>query len=405
MDGALQGRTPLGKDVCAGTHRLQLLHPAGQFVTEVVVRQGQVSKAGGELKPALAFVGIYGGDPAAGSLSPMKAEWEAVARRLALRLTTFGFPQISFDEAEALRRKGSLPVDRLLVRGAGEGEVDSALKRIALETGRADLILLGLRSGDHYAFRLYSVLHPGFDEVGVPNLEEASLDFLVSELNAAAVVSARLRGVDLGLGLVDSAKGLVVMKRGAGRYPETGPIKPGAVIRAADQKKMDLRALEAHLRGAKAGQVMNLEVASGEGASAQVSVQLRQAGTEYPWSTPDGFINSVLTMLSHLREREPLSEEAKYAGLALARGFMQLRDWKRALEILTKTNLEPHKTGICPGTVLYYQGRCYEEMGNQGLARDFYTRAKDYPEGTIGTPDGLSVAVLADRRVQALGSK
>jgi tetratricopeptide (TPR) repeat protein len=81
---------------------------------------------------------------------------------------------------------------------------------------------------------------------------------------------------------------------------------------------------------------------------------------------------------------------------------MKQKQWKLALEYLAKANLEPHKSGICPGTVLYYQGRCYEELGNPAQAESYYMRAKDYPEATIGMPNSISVSILADQRIQSL---
>ena len=107
-------------------------------------------------------------------------------------------------------------------------------------------------------------------------------------------------------------------------------------------------------------------------------------------------------MLHSLVERDPLSDLSKFASLSLARGLMEAGEWKLALEYLARTNLEPRKSGICPGTVLYYQGRCYEAMSDTQNALRYYTRARDYPNATLGTKNGISVAVLADGRIQSL---
>jgi hypothetical protein len=72
------------------------------------------------------------------------------------------------------------------------------------------------------------------------------------------------------------------------------------------------------------------------------------------------------------------------------------------LEILAKTNLEPHDSGVCPGTVLYYQGRCYEEIGETAQAQSYYSRARDFLGATLGVPDGLSVPKMAEQRLQNL---
>jgi hypothetical protein len=165
---------------------------------------------------------------------------------------------------------------------------------------------------------------------------------------------------------------------------------------------MSFKELQDYLHTRKPGQTLALEVLSGKDSVTTVPAALRFLGTEYPWSTPDGFSNSVLAMLQHLIERDPLSDEAKFASLSLARGLMRWGEWKLALGVLAKSNLEPHKTGICPGTVLYYQGRCYEELGDRALAESYYARARDYPGATLGTPDGISIAGLAERRIQSL---
>jgi tetratricopeptide (TPR) repeat protein len=134
----------------------------------------------------------------------------------------------------------------------------------------------------------------------------------------------------------------------------------------------------------------------------QKQITLRLSGAEYPWGTPDGFSNSVLAMLQHLIDRDPLSDEAKYAGLSLARGLMKQKEWKLALDYLSQAKIEPNRSGVCPGTVLYYQGRCYEEIGDRTQAESYYTRAKEFAEATLGTPDGLLVRACAEQRIQAL---
>ena len=92
----------------------------------------------------------------------------------------------------------------------------------------------------------------------------------------------------------------------------------------------------------------------------------------------------------------------KAAGYVIGLGLMQKREWKPALDFLARANLDPQKPGISLGTVLYYQGRCYEELGDSNLAQNHYSRARDFPDATVGTPDGLMVSALAERRLRFL---
>jgi hypothetical protein len=399
IDGVLQGKTPTSKDLCSGTHRVQVLHRSGQYVQEVNVRRGQAVKVQGELKPAIAFLGVYARNSESAPPNPIASDWETVARRLSLRISTFSDPQISVEEIESLRKKGNLSLERLLDPKISASDLDLIVKKTAAEAGHVDLIVIGQKVGDKCQFRIYSTIHPIPDLVDIPNLEEGALDFLISQINKAERVGARLQMPALGLDLLESSQGLTIMKASAGANQA---LAPGSVIRSVDQKPMSFKELRDYLTTRKPGQPVSFEVASGKTAATAVPLAIRFAGAEYPWGTPDGFSNSVFVMLNHLVESDPLSDQAKFAGLSLARGLMLYGEWKLALEALAKTNLEPLKSGICPGTVLYLQGRCYEELGDRAMAGSYYARTKDYPDATLGMPDGPSVVVLAEQRIQLI---
>ena len=399
IDGVVQGKTPVGADVCVGTHRVQALHASGQFVREVVVRRGQASKVSSELKPALAFLGVYSRTGAGGQLSPMNAEWGLVARKLVLESTAFPDPQLRVDEIAEMRNKGGLPIEALLGASADSG--DAVVRQIAAAAGHSDMFLFALREEDRFVFRLYSSLHPVPDIIGLPNLEDASLDFLVSQLNRADRAPARVQASDAGLTLLDSPGGLAVLKTNSAAAAKTA-LKPGVIIRSVDQKPMNYREFQQYLRTKEPGQSVALEIASSKGASSIVPLPVTLSGVEYPWTTPDGFINPVIAKLRSLIERDPASDEAKFAALSLARGFMRQRQWKLALETLKKTGLDSRDTGVSAGTVLYYQGLCYEELGDRAQAETSYNRAASHAGATLAMPDGPAVAPLARRRIESL---
>jgi len=400
IDGALQGKTPLQADVCVGTRSIQVLHRSGQYVREVILKRGQVTKVTGEVKPALAFLGIYRHDSAE-DINPDESGWEVVARQLALRSSAFINPQLPAAEVESLRKSGRMPLERLLRESAAPADMDSLVKQIANDAGRVNMILFGTIDGEEYRFRLFSTIYPTPDEITLPNLGEESIDFLTSRLNEASAVEERIQAPSLGMELIDSSKGLIVLKINDEIQAGGTALPAGSVIRSVDRKQMTLRELRSYLRTREQGQSVTMEIESA-GTSSNVTLPVLFSGAEYPWSMPDGFFNSVLTMLHHLVEREPASDLAKYANLSLARGLMQRKEWNLALEILSKTNLEPHDSGVCPGTVLYYQGRCYEEIGETARARTYYSRARDFVDATLGVPDGLSVPDMAEHRLQNL---
>jgi hypothetical protein len=402
LDGAKQGKTPLKLEVCVGTHKVQVLHPSGQYVRSVLVERGRSAQVSGELKPAIGFLGVYtaGGTP--GSLTPSLADWEPSARHLTARITAFGDAGLGGDEVRAAVKAGTLAVDRLPAAEASPEELSSSVSRISEQVGHADLLILGVRTGDRLVFRLYSKLRPLPDLIEVPNVESAALDFLAQQIEAALRAPARLLTPQLGIDLLETTRGVVVIKdRRPGTEAQT-PLAPGALIRSVDQRPMDYSQMQAYLRSRLPGQSVTLEISTGKETAAPAPVPVRFSPAEYPWSAPDGLPNAVMAILNQVLEREPAGQVAGLASLSIARRLMIDHEWKRALAMLARANLESLKSGICPGTVFYYQGRCYEELGARSEALAQYTRAREFPEATIGRVDGIPILELVERRIQAL---
>jgi hypothetical protein len=400
LDGTLLGRTPLSSQVCAGAHRIQIWDRAGQFNRSISVQSGRTSRINGILKPALAFLGVYARNTQ-NALRAADADSETVAKALASTSATFADPQVSIADIASLRKAG-LPLERLLEGEAFTADTDLLVKRIAQNAGRVNMLLAALRTADKYTFRLYSTIHPFPDLIELARLDDDALRYLVTQLNKAEGAGMRLQVPDVGVEFLESPAGPVVIKIVHADAGGENPLSPGTVIRAIDRQSMTARELQSHLRSKKPGQTVTLEVSPREETVLMVPLTIRMSGAEYPWGIGEGFTNSTLTMLQHLVELDPISDQAKFASLSIAHGLMNLGEWKLALEQLSKTNLEPHKSGVCPGTVLYYQGRCYEELGDLNSARSYYSRAKDYPEATLGTPDGPEIAALAQRRLESL---
>ena len=399
LDGMLQGRTPLHADVCSGTHRVQVLHSSGQFTQEVIIRKGLVSKVSGALKPALAFLGIYRQSSRGAPLQPQQAEWESAARQLALQSSTFTYVQIRPNDVEAARQSGRLPLDALLESAPGSSETDTLLRKIGIEAGKVNLVLVGLRTGDSYQFRLYNIIRATPDLIELPGADGQQLGFLIGQLNKTANVPARLRVPHIGIELLDTTGGLVVGRLHESVGSPSASLPAGSVIKSIDRAPMTYRELQAHLQTIPTGQTIVLEVqAAGTGAAGFLSIPVQAAGAEYPWNTPDSFPNAILTFLYHIAERAPASEDSKFARLSLALGLMRQGEWQPAADILEKLDLAPLKAGICQGTVLYYLARCHERLGRNSSAENLYTRALEYTDATLGTPDGPSVAALAEKR-------
>jgi hypothetical protein len=402
IDGKQQGTTPFRQELCIGMHRIQIYHRSGQYVQDVTIPRGETIKISGIIRPAISFLGLYSQSVPGGPLTLLSVESERMAAKLASQSKAFNIYGIAPGALQSMRARGELPIERLLDNTTGTTEADNLIKGIATSAGRANLLIFGLRSGNRFLFRIYNTIHPLADLMEIPNLGDVAQDFLIQQLNKADQIASRLKTASLGMHLMDSPKGPVILKFFESPPPESKGLEPGAILLAVDQKPRNVREIELYLPSLSSGQPVTLEIAPRKETRMMVPVPITYFGAEYPWSSPDAPFNAVLSMLQHLIEKEPLSEEAKFARLSVARGLMVRAEWKLALEFLSRANLEPHKTGICPGTVLYYQARCYEALGDQASAERFYNRAKEYPEATVGTAHGMALSTLAEQRIQRM---
>ncbi len=324
-----------------------------------------------------------------------------MARRLAT-VTAFGNAGLTDDEVRSRLKRGALAPERLPAADGAPADLAALIAGVSEQAGHADLLLLGVRTGDRLVFRLYGKLSPHPDLIEVPNVETSSLDFLATQIDNAARVPSRLATPHLALDLLETTRGLIVANDRRPAAEAQPPLPPGTLIRSVDQRAMDYSELQAHLRTRLPGQSVTLAISSGNDTSSFLAVPVRFAGSEYPWSAPDGPVNAVMAILNHLLERDPAGQASGFAALSLARGLMHQEEWKRALDMLGSAKLGPLRSGVCPGTVLYYQGRCYEELGDRGKALAQYTQAREYPEATLGTIDGIPIKESVERRIQTL---
>ncbi len=260
LDGVTTGKTPLRLDVCVGRHEVRVVHPAGQFVKEVLVERGRSTGAAGDLKPALAFLGVYGPGTAAGSLAPSLPDWEPVARRLATGMSTFG---LTGGGASGRQPGGSAVPEKLIAAERSPADLASMVAAASQQAGRVDLLLFGLRMGDSLVFRLYGKLSPHPDLIEVPNVEAAALDFLVAQIDNAGRVPSRMVTPHVALSLLETTRGLVVVKDQRPAAEAQSPIPPGSVIRSVDQRPMDYGQFQTYLRTRRPGQSVALEFEAG----------------------------------------------------------------------------------------------------------------------------------------------
>ncbi|MFH1573412.1 MAG: hypothetical protein ABIG68_05480 [Acidobacteriota bacterium] len=325
-----------------------------------------------------------------------------MARKLALKTTAFAYSQLIPSETEALRRRGDLNFDAVIQASSEPAEAEDWVRRVASQAGKVNLLLFGLRMDSGYHLWLSGTIRPVPDRISLPTLEEPDLDFFIERLNRAAQAVDRIRTPHLGIDFLDAPGGLTVRRIHPSAKAGLAGLVEGSLIRSVDRSPMSLRELGAYLRGLQPGRSVLLEPAVGSGASRAVNAPVQYSGMEYPWSFPGSYPNAVMTMLHHWSEMDADSDTARYARLSLALGLMRQGEPKRASALLSRISFDSGQRGVSQGTVLYYQGRCAEELGDRSGAETFYSRAKDFAGATLGTPYGVSIPELCEWRLRLL---
>jgi tetratricopeptide (TPR) repeat protein len=384
--------------VCSGKHRVEVKHPSGKFLQDVVLERNESLTLDCPIRPSLAFLGVVS-ESAAGERVAAEVQ-ETLVKNLS-KISSLNFlpaPRETVDrilDGERLVRKGLLP-------GAG---TDPDLIRKVTEKMAAALDVQGFliavlpeeRLQRTAALHLLAVGNAVSDRLDVSFNEAASYLRFLSVVDQKAAVYHPWTGIIT----VDTLlhEGIPILRVAAGSPGAQAGLQPGEVIDGADGKPVKQTAeLLALVESKKATDKIALRV-KGAAGPRTVDVVLAQTPQEIPLNDPALLYNKVMMDLRQQVDGYPGTEVAAFARLNLAVCAMHFGDFAAAHEHLLKARTElPQRPGISQGTALYYLGLALERLGYKKEAIEAYRAAAAAKDATLFDNDGPAVAPLAARR-------
>jgi len=399
LDGEPMGQTPREIErVCSGKHRLEVKHPSGKFLQDVVVGRNEVVSLDCPIRPSLAFLGTVAEGP--GGERVLADADEKLGLQLS-KIRTLNFVPANKDvvarvlEADGLTQRGLVP---------GQGTEPDVLRRVG-EKLAAVLEVQGFLIAWLPEERLQrtAVLHllaagnTVSDTWSVAFSEPTSFIPFTTAVDQKATVFRPWSG----LITVDTRlhQGVPVLRIVPGSPAAFSGIQPGEVIYAADGAPIAgtaelLRIVETK----KPQDKLALQLRGPQGARA-LDLTLGETPQEVPLNEPRLLYNKVMMDLRQQVQGYPGSEAASFARLNLGICALHFGDFAAAHEHFLKARAElPARPGVSRGTAVYYLGLALERLGLVREAADAYKAAAGFADATLFNNDGPALGPLAARR-------
>ncbi|HEX6738045.1 MAG TPA: PEGA domain-containing protein [Vicinamibacteria bacterium] len=403
LDGEALGVTPRALDhICSGRHRVEVKHPAGKFIQDVVLEKDAAVALDCPVRPSLAFLGVVAESTAGERLVADVEEriLQGLGQGKVVSLNFVPAPRETVERILELERLNR----RALVPGSG---TDADLVRKVTEKLAAALEVQGFLIAvlPDEKLQRTAVLHLLAAGNAVSDRSRVNFAETAAYLRFIAAVDqrARLARPWSGLVTVDTLlhEGVPVLRVVPGSPAEKAGVAAGEVVEAVDGKPVKQTAeLLAAVRGKRGGDKLALRLrAPGAAAARAVDLALAESPQEIPLNDPALLYNKVMMDLRQQLEGYPGTEAAAFARLNLALAAMHFGDFASAHEHLLRAREElPARPGVSQGTALYYLGLTLERLGYRKEAGDAYRAAAAARDATLFDNDGPAVAGLAARR-------
>lgn len=407
LDGQLAGRTPFDREVCSGSRRVRVRHRIGSYNVAVTITRGRTEVIDVALKPDIAFLGAL--DSGSGAPVPSQESTGVIDRALASTVTTFHLatrvdlpPEVTrWTDAShaqlvgAAERRDSETIVRLLKQASTNYDAPlllSALRHRASANAPPALELL-----------LFWSEHGAVDRVRVADASEKAVAAALAPLNEPSTTPALVHRTVLGIRVADTElpdAPLIVAAVQDGSPAATAGIRPGDAIATVDRTRITAVQFADAIRQRQPGEIVNLQVRSPTGAARDVPVPVQRRpfpGAAFDATVPANALIARLTAGTHTAagaDRDLLS-------FSLALTLMRVGEWRRALELLKPLITVPLGDAVGPGAVLFYQARCFEQLGDRDRAIALYREAASRAGETLAE-DGSSVGEMARLRLALL---
>jgi len=397
------------EQLCSGEYRVEVLHGAGSFSTDAVVRHGSRTEVLVNLQPALVYLGEVFRDLEDEELrtgasqrlrgiledvSTLRIIWpdDAAVRDL---LRDMGVEDRLSDFARSLTQSGDTETQREVARAA----------RVAMRDLNASLLAVSVfqerRLGLRFRFFLFGI-QSDYPDVFVIDLDDpAQLERAGERLDHEFAFTKAW----LGIRAVDTRihEGTAVIAVQPGSPAAEAGIEAGVVITAVDGSPVaGFRQVIEAVEGKNPGDTIALDLLSGSGGGMR-TLTLGRSPVLLPLFSQHFCYNAAIAAISlqTAMNGDAESEQLGLLNIGLAQAhFGALED---AIAYLRRVELGDGP-GINQGTAEYFLGLCYENIGYNAEALNHYRRALEFETATLGSNDGPLVGPRVRRKVQQLGA-
>ncbi len=401
IDNEYKGLAPKQSlQLCPGKHLVKLKGPFGKFEKQVDLKKGQTLSVNAKLNPSLSFLGVV-------SFSALaKTQLERYRQETIKQLEGLLTLNIQ-DNSKAPDQAAIDEIVQELAISLEDGlPNESRLERIQQLSSKveSDLLLFGLipekaeeRTVDYYLLSTWST------QADVRRIQSGNADqwkLFRSQLD----YEHRLFEKRLGVNAIDTAitRGPVIAKLSLKTYQETQPLMVGDVITAIEDRPVkttdELLAAALELQSAES---VRLSV-SRSGAPITIPVQMMKSAMELDPTSPSLLFNRELASFKKSAGLDKTSaQERSIAQLNIALCHIRLKEYEKALEQLQQIQLQ-RAVGIGQGTILYRMAMAQRALGRIQEARKSLAEALQSTQNTLGSDDGVSLAIEAERLQRTL---
>jgi len=391
------GRTPLqARDIHTGEIKIRVqFDEVGEWFEVVEIKKDTPLEVVCAPRPTCLFAGIV--DPTGGQVTLMEQptrEWVA-----ALRGTT----------RLNLHLPGDVDYPASLLPEAIRNLTTASFRRKVLEQAkdrRADLVLWGRieRAGTLSAASLtlewLSIHHEGIETETVS----------VNDMDATNTIVARIQDADLRVRIPWIGASLIDTTIGPGAYliavsPNSpaalADLRPGDVlVEAYGKPVMTCSDFHSILASLKKGSLLPLLVRRGD-SRISMEIQVQESPRLLPLSQPDPFYNLALAEM--LLQKRMASEQGRLlAQFNLGLCLMHFGQYEKALKLCFEGLRLERAMGINDGTIQYYMGECFRNLGYKTEAISSFQKATQISGSTFDDDDGLQVKPAAQARLLEL---
>lgn len=395
IDNEYVGLAPLQKhQVCAGKHVLKIKSPRGKFETTVDAKKNQIIAINGRLNPSLTFLGLIS-EP--GVLQPDLNKLTAEINQQLSGLQNLNYIDHSTADDHAAIEETLRDILEGLKTNTPDKDRRAKIQELCTRV-ESDLILIGYVPKEKLQrvveFQLLSNWSSMADTRPIQVFDQGQWKIFKEQLEYEEPLFQKRLGAHLMDTMITPGPAVaqVILKANE----DAQVLNSGDSIIAVNGKPVttSLHVMNV-LREIQAKEEVPLSIVR-SGAQSEVNLKMTNSPMEIQFNNPSLLFNRQLIGFKKAYNLSINPLEKNIAMLNIGLCHMHFAEYDLAFDQLRQVQLD-RGVGIGPGTVQYRIAQCYRELGYKNEASEALQEASKYPQNTIFSDDGPSLAREIER--------